>query len=94
MKLVNVNDVYALFDNSGRANLHVSDIDQLPRIEVVDEIKIMVSGTKQTIYNGQIAWTVPNGQCTTNFNFACKCWKYFLNGHTSDWRYKALTNNV
>lgn len=30
--LVDVNDVYALFEPNGTAHLHVADIDQLPRV--------------------------------------------------------------
>ncbi len=33
MQLVDVKDVYALFDKTGRAQLHVADIDQLPRVK-------------------------------------------------------------
>ena len=33
MQLVNVNDVYALFKQNGTAQLHVADIDQLPRVK-------------------------------------------------------------
>mgnify|MGYP007037151497 CR=1 FL=1 len=31
--LVDVNDVYALFKPNGTAQLHVADIDQLPRVK-------------------------------------------------------------
>ena len=49
----------------------------------MNDIQLMVANTKQTIYLGKPAWTVPNGQCTENFLFACKCWEYFLNGNAN-----------
>ncbi len=33
MQLVNVNDVYSLFEKNGTARLHIADIDQLPRVK-------------------------------------------------------------
>lgn len=35
MRLIDENDVYALFEPSGKANLHVGDIDVLPRVDAV-----------------------------------------------------------
>lgn len=34
-RLIAVNDVYSLFDQSGRATLHVADIDVIPRVDAV-----------------------------------------------------------
>ena len=34
-QLINVNDVYSLFDKSGMARLHVGDIDVIPRVDAV-----------------------------------------------------------
>ena len=33
-QLIDVNDVYSLFDKSGFARLHVADIDTIPRVDV------------------------------------------------------------
>ena len=33
-QLIDVNDVYSLFDKSGFARLHVADIDTIPRMDV------------------------------------------------------------
>lgn len=50
----------------------------------MSEIEKMVASSKQTTYMDKIAWTVPNGKCTTNFWFACKCWEAFLEGNPND----------
>lgn len=46
----------------------------------MNNIERMIYTNKHTKYMGQQAWTVPNGLCTTNFDFACRCWEAFLNG--------------
>ena len=56
-----------------------------------NNIKLIVSSTKQTTYMDKPAWTVPNGQCTENFLFACRCWEYFLDGDR-DWLCHATFN--
>ena len=33
-QLIDVNDVYSLFDKSGFAILHIADIDAIPRVDV------------------------------------------------------------
>ncbi len=33
MRLINVNDVYKLFDRDGTAKFHVSDIDTIPSVD-------------------------------------------------------------
>lgn len=35
-RLIYANDVYSLFDKSGRASLHVADIDVIPRVDAVE----------------------------------------------------------
>lgn len=38
-QLINVNDVYSLFDKSGIARLHVGDIDVIPRVDAVPVVR-------------------------------------------------------
>lgn len=38
-RLVNVNDVYSLFDRDGTAKLHVADIDLIPRVDAVEVVR-------------------------------------------------------
>ena len=38
-RLINVNDVYSLFDKSGFARLHVADIDTIPRVDAVEVVR-------------------------------------------------------
>lgn len=56
-------------------------------------IELMVASSKQTTCNDKVAWTVPNGKCTTDFKFACRCWEHFLNGNTNSWLSAALTRS-
>ena len=35
-RLIDANDVYALFDKNGTARLHVADIDVIPRVDAVE----------------------------------------------------------
>ena len=37
-RLIDANDVYALFDKSGTARLHVADIDLIPRVDAVEVV--------------------------------------------------------
>ena len=37
-RLIDANDVYALFDVSGFARLHVGDIDTIPRVDAVEVV--------------------------------------------------------
>ena len=50
-KLIDVNDVYKLFDKSGTARLHVGDIDTIPRVDAVE----VVHGRWVDRYNGMFA---------------------------------------
>lgn len=38
-RLIDVNDVYSLFDKSGFAKLHVTDIDQIPIVDAVEVVR-------------------------------------------------------
>ena len=38
-RLIDSNDVYSLFDKSGFARLHVSDIDTIPRADAVEVVR-------------------------------------------------------
>ena len=38
MRLLDENDVYALFAQNGTARLHVADIDVLPRVDAVEVV--------------------------------------------------------
>ena len=38
-RLIDVNDIYSLFNQSGIARLHVSDIDTIPRVDVVEVVR-------------------------------------------------------
>lgn len=35
-RLIDVNDVYKLFDKNGMARIHVADIDLIPRVDAVE----------------------------------------------------------
>ena len=37
--LIDVNDVYSLFDINGFARLHVADIDTIPRVDAVEVVQ-------------------------------------------------------
>ena len=43
-RLIDVNDIYSLFNQSGIARLHVSDIDTIPRVDAVEVIRKPVKG--------------------------------------------------
>ena len=38
-RLIDANDVYALFDKNGFARLHVGDIDTIPRVDAVEVVR-------------------------------------------------------
>ena len=41
-RLIDVNDIYSLFNQSGIARLHVSDIDTIPRVDSVEVVRCKV----------------------------------------------------
>lgn len=57
----------------------------------MNSVELMVASSKQTTYMDKPAWLVPNGRCTTDFKFACRCWEHFLNGNTNGWLPDSLT---
>ena len=38
-RLIDVNDIYSLFNQSGIARLHVSDIDTIPSVDAVEVVR-------------------------------------------------------
>lgn len=38
-RLIDADDVYSLFDKSGFARLHVTDIDTIPRVDAVEVLR-------------------------------------------------------
>ena len=38
-RLIDVNDIYSLFNQSGIARLHVADIDKIPRVDAVEVVR-------------------------------------------------------
>ena len=38
-RLIDVNDIYSLFNQNGIARLHVSDIDTIPRVDAVEVVR-------------------------------------------------------
>ena len=38
-RLIDDNDIYSLFDQSGIARLHVADIDTIPRVDAVEVVR-------------------------------------------------------
>ena len=38
-RFIDVNDIYSLFNQSGIARLHVSDIDQIPIVDAVEVVR-------------------------------------------------------
>lgn len=50
-RLIDDSDVYALFETSGFARLHVSDIDTIPRVDAVE----VVHGRLEDMWDGKYA---------------------------------------
>lgn len=63
MQLVNVNDVYALFQNNGTAKLHVADIDLIPRVDAVE----VVHGRWE--WRGGIPWCSNCGEMPPGYSY-------------------------
>ena len=38
-RLIDVNDIYSLFNQNGIARLHVADIDTIPRVDAVEVVR-------------------------------------------------------
>lgn len=56
----------------------------------MSDVELMVASSKQTTYMDRPAWAVPNGKVTTEFAFACSCWRHFLNGNPN-WLWDAMS---
>lgn len=52
-RLIDANDVYALFSQNGMARLHVADIDAIPRVDAVE----VVHGEWNTIEDDYVCMT-------------------------------------
>ena len=50
-RLIDVNDVYSLFDKSGFARLHVTDVDTIPRVDAVEVVRCRDCIGRSTWYN-------------------------------------------
>ena len=59
-QLIDVNDVYSLFDKDGFATLHVTDIDTIPRVDVVEFVRC-----RECKYFGVYKYS-GNWYCTNN----------------------------
>lgn len=68
-RLIDVNDIYSLFNQNGIARLHVSDIDTIPRADAVEVVRCRdcihyFSGACLKIYSdgdvSQYAWQERN----------------------------------
>ena len=68
-RLIDVNDIYSLFNQNGIARLHVSDIDTIPRVDAVEVVRCRdcihyFSGACLKIYSdgdvSQYAWQERN----------------------------------
>lgn len=77
MQLINVNDVYALFNKDGTAKLHVADIDQLPRVIITnDAVRAKWIDKSFKMYGGVVSYYICS-QCEhesnirTNFCSSC-----------------------
>ena len=58
-QLIDANDVYSLFDVNGFANLHITDIDAIPRVNV------------EPVRHGQwIEYQIPPIICCSNCDWA------------------------
>ena len=51
-RLIDVNDIYSLFNQSGIARLHVSDIDTIPRVDAVEVVRCR-DGKNRTEFSGR-----------------------------------------
>ena len=56
-RLIDVNDIYSLFNQSGIARLHVSDIDTIPRVDAVEVVRCRNCREWKTIGKDEILGT-------------------------------------
>lgn len=71
-RLIDVNDIYSLFNQSGIARLHVSDIDTIPRVDAVEVVRcrecfyytpVDKNTGKCAFLIGAHQYVVPDGYC-------------------------------
>ena len=66
-RLIDANDVYALFDKNGFARLHVGDIDTIPRVDAVEAVHGRWNMDKLEIgnpYDGNSTMIAEIGNCS------------------------------
>ena len=71
-RLIDVNDIYSLFNQSGIARLHVSDIGTIPRVDAVEVVRcrecfyytpVNDKIGKCVFLIGEHQYVVPDGYC-------------------------------
>ena len=71
-RFIDVNDIYSLFNQSGIARLHVSDIDIIPRVDAVEVVRcrecfyytpVNDKIGKCVFLIGKHQYVVPDGYC-------------------------------
>ena len=71
-RLIDANDIYSLFNQSGIARLHVSDIDTIPRVDAVEVVRcrdcfnytpVNDKIGKCVFLIGKHQYVVPDGYC-------------------------------
>ena len=60
-RLIDVNDIYSLFNQSGIARLHVSDIDTIPIVDAVEVVRCFEC----------------ENHCESNGKHYCKFWRMY-----------------
>lgn len=73
-RLLDENDVYALFGRSGTAHLHVADIDMLPRVDAVEVVHGRWDVEVGMNYNKERICPVCNKHIESNYwNYCPNC---------------------
>ena len=71
-RLIDVNDIYSLFNQNGIARLHVADIDTIPRVDAVEVVRcrdcfyytpVNDKIGKCVFLIGEHQYVVPDGYC-------------------------------
>ena len=71
-RLIDVNDIYSLFNQNGIARLHVADIDTIPRVDAVEVVRcrdcfyytpVNDKIGKCVFLIGENQYVVPDGYC-------------------------------
>ena len=66
-RLIDDNDIYSLFDQSGIARLHVADIDTIPRVDAVEVVRCRDCKN----------WNFETGLCNLHSNFSKSVLHFF-----------------